>query len=282
VHPLPAEHNPHDLPGLAGSGITPPVAERADHLQPATGLGEGTGCSRHWSRSARVGDRTQQPSPVLQQAEADRASPGGIAGPRQGVLQRVSHQLRHDDCDVLAAVCRVPPTQSGEREVSRSMDRPGLSAERARGNPRQAIPACPGGMRPRAPAAVRQTGHLRGEHQPPAAGARGQERRVGGRSRCTGRTGACTILDLLMPAVWLARRVPSGARGRLARRALPSGPRRWERRCWLARAWLRRPGRGIAVGGSPGCPGDGRVPVPQHDRASRPEARVGLLALRAG
>src|SRR5208337_3427153 len=34
--------------------------------------------------------------------------------------------------------------------------------------------------------------------------------------------------------------------------------------------------------GGPGGPGHGRVPVPRHDRARDPEARVGLLALRAG
>src|SRR5271166_6638988 len=79
----------------------------------------------------------------------------------------------------------------------------------------------------------------------------------------------------------------------------PSGPPPRERRCSLVPSRLRRPDGEIADGSaagvtaaSPGAggavavhgggPGDGGVPVPQHDRAGGPEAGVGLLAPGAG
>ena len=57
-----AEQGPHDLPGLAGRGVAPPVAERADDLQSAAGLGKRTGVSaalepRYWGRRPRTADR---------------------------------------------------------------------------------------------------------------------------------------------------------------------------------------------------------------------------------
>ena len=44
------EHGPHDLSRLAWRGVAPQVAERADHLQPAAGLGQRTGGPRHRHR----------------------------------------------------------------------------------------------------------------------------------------------------------------------------------------------------------------------------------------
>src|SRR5260370_10032182 len=49
-----------------------------------------------------------------------------------------------------------------------------------------------------------------------------------------------------------------------------------------ARVTAASPGGGAAAPGGPGGPGDGGVPVPRHDRAGGPEARVGLLAPGAG
>ena len=106
-------------PGVRGTGTAVPGSATAHSTQ-------GPCCSRP-SRTGRRGS--------------------GIAGPRQGVPQRVGHHLRHHDRDVLAAVCRAPPAQGGEGEVPRSTDRPGLCAERARGDPRRAGPVCPGGIR---------------------------------------------------------------------------------------------------------------------------------------
>ena len=65
----------------------------------------------------------------------------------------------------------------------------------------------------------------------------------------------------------------SAGRGRLARPGRPSRP--------PPRVWRGRLADGIFAARG-GGPGDGRVPVPSDDRAGRPEARIGLLALRAG
>jgi len=106
-----AEQDPYDLSGLAGRGATPPVAERADDVQPAAGLVEGAGRPRRRSGRAGVGDRAQHPGPGLQQAEPDRPPGPGTAGSGQGVPQRVGQQLRHHDRDVWAALCHAPPEQ---------------------------------------------------------------------------------------------------------------------------------------------------------------------------
>ena len=108
------EQGPHDLSGVAWcGGVAPLVTERADDVQSATGLGEGTGSSRHRSRRAQVGDRAQQGGPGPEQAEPEP----GIAGYRQGVPQRAGHQLRHHDRDIVAAFCGAPPVQGGEGKV---------------------------------------------------------------------------------------------------------------------------------------------------------------------
>ena len=43
------EHGPDDLPGIAGLGIPPQIAERADQLQAAAGLSEGTTGARDFT-----------------------------------------------------------------------------------------------------------------------------------------------------------------------------------------------------------------------------------------
>ncbi len=106
-----AEQGPCDLSGRAGRGAAPPVAERADDVQPAAGLVEGAGRPRRRSGRARVGDRAQHPGPGLQQAEPDRPPGPGTAGSGQGVPQRVGQQLRYHDRDVWAAFCHAPPVQ---------------------------------------------------------------------------------------------------------------------------------------------------------------------------
>ena len=77
-----AEQGPHALSGLAGRGVAPLVAERADEVQSAAGLVEGAGRSRRWSGLARVGDRAQHAGPGLEQAEPDR--PPGLVSPGPG------------------------------------------------------------------------------------------------------------------------------------------------------------------------------------------------------
>jgi DNA-binding NarL/FixJ family response regulator/tetratricopeptide (TPR) repeat protein len=141
------EHGPHDFPGVAGLGVAPLVAQRADHLQPAARLGEGTRGPRHRSRLARIGDRTQQPGSALHQAEPDSPGRAVSSKPRQGMPHGVCHQFRYDNGDVLGVAPGAPPAQGGEGEVPRSRDRAGLSAQRARGHLRRASPARPGRMR---------------------------------------------------------------------------------------------------------------------------------------
>ncbi len=87
---------------LAGRGAAPLVAERADEVQSAASLVEGAGRSRRRSGLARVGDRARHAGPGLEQAEPDRPPRPGIAGPGQGMPQRVGHDLRHHDRDVRA------------------------------------------------------------------------------------------------------------------------------------------------------------------------------------
>ena len=89
---------------------SPPIAKRADHLQPAAGLGQGAGRSRHRSRFARVGDRTQHPASLLQQAEPDATLVARYRRARQGVPKPASgQQLRHYDRDVLAVLAAPLP-----------------------------------------------------------------------------------------------------------------------------------------------------------------------------
>ena len=86
------EQGPHDLSGLAG------------RVQPHWSLNAQISCSRRpvSSRSralvvpdrlARVGDRAQHPVPRLEQSEPDRPPGPGMAGPGQGMPQRVGHEL---------------------------------------------------------------------------------------------------------------------------------------------------------------------------------------------
>ncbi len=95
---------------------------------------EGAGHSRRRSGLARVGDRAQHAGPGLEQAEPDRLPWPGIAGPGQGMPQRVGQQLRHHDRDVWAAFCHAPLVQGGDGEVPGGADRSGIRAERACGD----------------------------------------------------------------------------------------------------------------------------------------------------
>ena len=74
------EHGPHDLSRVARRGAAPQVAERADHLQPAAGLGEGAGRSRHGSRFGQ--GRRPRTAPRVPVA-AGRAGPAAGAGYRR-------------------------------------------------------------------------------------------------------------------------------------------------------------------------------------------------------
>ena len=111
-----AEQGKHDLSGLAGRGVAPLVAERADEVQSAASPVEGAGPLPCPSGLARVGDRAQHAGPGLQQAEPDRRPGPGIAGPRQGMPSRIGHKLRHHDRVVWAALCM--PTGAGWRRRS--------------------------------------------------------------------------------------------------------------------------------------------------------------------
>ncbi len=89
-----AEQGKHDLSGLAGRGVAPLVAERADEVQSAASPVEGAGPLPCPSGLARAGDRAQHAGPGLQQAEPDRQGP-----------PRIGHKLRHHDRVVWAALC---------------------------------------------------------------------------------------------------------------------------------------------------------------------------------
>ena len=255
----------------------------------------------------------QDAGPGLEQAEPDRLPWPGIAGPGQGMPQRVGHELRHYDRDVRAAFCHAPLVPGGDGKVPGGADRSGIRAERACGDPRQ-------------PGPEREAGSGHGRHLPlarPAVSAAGISQRcppgmtgalpsLPGRCHRASRIGVCRFCD---------HQVLAGLTGltrcRLAAAASSPGSDRIEDRTagmggtgrvsgvsasghgLIGRGivvpfQLRPAGRGVAAGSAagvtaaarrgwdPGGPGDGRVPVPRHDRAGGPVAGVVLLALGAG
>ena len=317
-----AEQGKHDLSGLAGRGVAPLVAERADEVQSAASPVEGAGPLPCPSGLARVGDRAQHAGPGLQQAEPDRRPGPGIAGPRQGMPPRIGHKLRHHDRVVWAALCMphrcwmatakslAARTDPGSAPSARLAIR-GRHAHRARAGsgdgqllrPRPAISAA-GISQCRTPG---MTGAL---PSPP------------GQCHRASRTGARTFPDHQILAVLSVL-----ARCHLAAAASPPGPGRIQDRAegmevpagfpaYLPAGTgligqeigvpfrLRRAGRGIAAGsaarvtaasqrgaaggtvaghgGNRDGAGEGHVPVPHRNRAGGPEPGVALLAPGAG
>ena len=119
------------------------------------------------------------------------------------------------------------------------------------------------------------------------------------RSPGTGKTRTGMILGPQGAPICLAWQVPSSCRGKPARPGRLSRPRPRGRYCRLVPPRVRRPGVGMTAGraarvtaasagggsaatGHGGGPGDGRVPVPRHNRVSSPEAGIALLAAGAG
>ena len=131
-------------PGVRGAGAVLPGSATAHSTQ-------GPGCSR----PSRIGRR-------------------GRVSPDPGRACRSALVTSSDTTIAMSGLrsCRAPPAQGGDGEVPGGADRSGIRAERARGDPRQAGPARQGGIRRWPPAAAGQAGHLRGRHQPAAAGAR--------------------------------------------------------------------------------------------------------------
>ena len=261
-------------------------ASRRPNHQPSQGAGGGAAyrgdgawpwpgsylaCRRHTSLlPGRAGPGRAGPDrSAARPADPDRPPGTGIAGPRQGVPQRVGHHLRHHDRDVLAAVCRTPPAQRGDGEVPRSTDRPGLSFERARGDPRRAGPACRAGsggdrQSPITRPAISAASISQPQPVLPARCGRALSSPPGPCHRAS-RTGVCTFSDHQILAVLTGQgEVPPGGRRMPARTGphFSTAPR--ECRCWLgvqpagqrARPGQRR-NRG-PVQAPPGWPGDGR------------------------
>ena len=312
----------NDLSGLAGRGVAPLVAERADEVQSAASPVEGAGPLPCPSGLARVGDRAQHAGPGLQQAEPDRRPRPGIAGPRQGMPSRIGHKLRHHDRVVWAALCMphrcrmatakslAARTDPGSAPSARLAIR-GRHAQRARAGsgdgqllrPRPAISAA-GISQCRIPG---MTGAL---PSPP------------GRCHRASRTGVCTFPDRQILAVLtvparcrLAAAASSPGPGRIQDHAegmevptgcsayLPAGTGLIGREIGVPFR-LRPAGRGVAAGsaarvtaasqrgaaggavaghgGDRDGAGEGHVPVPHRDRAGGPEPGIALLAPGAG
>ena len=258
------QNKAHDLSGLAGRGVAPLVAERADEVRSAASPVEGAGPLPCPSGLARVGDRAQHAGPGLQQAEPDRRPGPGIAGPRQGMPSRIGHKLRHHDRDVWAALCMphrcwmatakslAARTDPGSAPSARLAIR-GRHAQRARAGsgdgrqllrPRPAISAA-GISQCRTPG---MTGAL---PSPPG--------------QCHGhasRTGVCTFPIIRSSRCSLSRRGAAWRppRARQARAGFKTAPRGWRYRPGFPLTCQdlhgpHRPGNRGAIPGPPGWPG---------------------------
>ena len=312
-----AEQGKHDLSGLAGRGVAPLVAERADEVQSAASPAEGAGPLPCPSGLARVGDRAQHAGPGLRQAEPDRRPGPGIAGPRQGMPQRIGHKLRHHDRVVWAALCMPHRCRMATAKSLAARTDPGSA------------PSARLAIRGRPPPAIRDGQLLRrpaisaaGISQCRTPGMTGALPSPPGQCHRASRTGVCTFPDHQILAVLSVL-----ARCRLAAAASPPGPGRIQDRAegmevpagfpaYLPACMgligrgivvpfqVRPAGRGIAAGsaarvmaasqrGAAGGAvaghggdrdgiGEGHVPVPHRDRAGGPEPGVALLAPGAG
>ncbi len=110
------QNKAHDLSGLAGRGVAPLVAERADEVQSTAGLAAGAGPLRCRSGLARVGDRAQHAGPGC--SRPSRIGGRGPVSPGPGRACRRALVISSDTTIVLSGLRTAIPAGAGGRRRS--------------------------------------------------------------------------------------------------------------------------------------------------------------------
>lgn len=133
---------PDRLSLISEGCMTPVITECVDDVQAAAGLGEAPRLSAYWRHWVVVGDHAQDAWPWQQQADPDGSATRNLPGDRYRVTQRVSHQFRQNERDIVAPLRCAPPVQGGDGEFPGFPDGAGIRGESPCRNSREACPSC--------------------------------------------------------------------------------------------------------------------------------------------